>query len=300
MEYQNFDVVICVAAKDNLIARTTIKLISKNIRPQNIYILTKPQYVIYYRDLLKKHQVVVVNEDEIVPNLNFNFLEKVIKKREGIPLRTGWYFQQFLKMGFARSRLAKEYYLIWDADTLPVSTLDFFKEGHPLFTRKTEFHKPYFDTMERLLNFGKVVPYSFIAEHMIVNVEIMKELIEKIEKANIIGDTWFEKIINSIKSDVEIGFSEFETYGTYATINFPNFYSTRELVTWREGASKYGRIVFKRDIEEMSDQYQIVSLEPANKPAFVRRQFQFITKIFLYSINYILDQKYLLKKNHLK
>ena len=144
----NFDVVICVAAKDNLIIRTTIKLVSQNINPRNIYILTKPQYRFFYKDLLKKYSVIVLDEDKVVPGLTFMDLNSTIKSRQGKLLRTGWYFQQFLKMGFALSKYAKDYFLIWDADTLPVSNLNFFNNNQPLFTMKTEFHKPYFDTLK--------------------------------------------------------------------------------------------------------------------------------------------------------
>jgi len=290
MKNNDFDVVICVAAKDNLIVRTTIKLVSLNINPTNIYILTKPQYILFYRDLLKKYNVIVLDEDKVVPNLTFSSLDQTIKNRLGIPLRTGWYFQQFLKMGFATSHYARNYYLIWDADTLPVNCLTFFDNEHPLFTMKTEFHKPYFDTLLKLINIDKIAPFSFIAEHMLVNVKIMNELITKIGNEKIFSDKWYKKIINSINPNEEYGFSEFETYGTYTTVNYPKLYLNRELNTRRDGGYEFGRVVFPSDIKVMSrNLYDTVSLEPAHKPKYWKRQFQLIIKIILYLINYTLD-----------
>ncbi len=69
--------------------------------------------------------------------------------------------------------------------------------------------------MERLTGQGKSVDFSFIAEHMIIDVAIMQELIRRIEQSTVDGDTWYEKIINATDSAEDQAFSEFETYGTY-------------------------------------------------------------------------------------
>lgn len=79
-----------------------------------------------------------------------------------------------------------------------------------VFTPKTEYHEPYFRTMQALIGYGKGTDYSFIAEHMLVSVPIMKELIRKIESSAIPGGSWFEKVINATPADEPNGFSEFE------------------------------------------------------------------------------------------
>lgn len=289
MEQSKFDVLICVASKDNLIIRSTIKQIVKNINPRNIYIITKPQYRLFYCGLINKSRLIILDEDKVVPSLSYSKLNNIIESRVGDKLRTGWYFQQFLKMGFVFSKYANNKYLIWDADTLPVKKIPFFNKNHPYFTMKTEYHKPYFDTMSKLLNLTKLDPGSFIAEHMIIDVSIMKELISKIGDLNS-TNLWYEKIINNIDSNEKYGFSEFETYGTYTTLNYPEYYIKRTLCTCREGGYEYGRVIFKSDIRKMEQsEYDIISLEPAHKPKFYRKHFQFIVKIALYSVNILLD-----------
>ena len=157
------------------------------------------------------------------------------EEKYGKPIRTGWYFQQFLKLGFALSEYAKEYYLTWDADTIPLRHIDMFDaEGKPYFAMKTEYHKPYFDTMKRLLGINKIVPFSFIAEHMMFKVSLVKELISIIDNTQIEDSTWFEKVINA--TDFEAAkcsemFSEFETYGTYCMNCYPDAYSYHKLNT---------------------------------------------------------------------
>ena len=70
--------------------------------------------------------------------------------------------------------------------------------GKPFFDVKTEYHEPYFITMKNIFpELGKKYDYSFISEHMIINTKLMKNMINRISNnKNLIGDTWYEKIIN--------------------------------------------------------------------------------------------------------
>jgi hypothetical protein len=297
-KHNDFDVVISVAAKDNLIIRTTIKQICENINPSKIYILTKPEYRIFYADIRKKYNVIVLDEDLAIPNLSYSKLDKIIKNKQGKTLRTGWYFQQFLKMGFAMSQYADKFYLIWDADTIPVSNLSFFNGPNPLFTEDLlpeGLHIPYFNTLDKLLPSMTYESYSFIVENMMVDTKIMKHLIKEISNAKIQGNLWYEKIINAIDPDDDIAFSEFETYGTFANNRYPNYYKIRKIKKWKLGGSQYGRIVSKKDINEMKKKWDTVSLEPAHKPKFFRYSYQFVIKVILYTVNYLLEKVYLIK-----
>ena len=103
----------------------------------------------------------IIDEDKLVEGLTYGWLKQFLEERN-VYLRIGWYFQQFLKMGFANSKYCNEYYLSWDSDTLPLSRITFFEEEHPIFTMKKEYHKPYFNTMYKLLGLKKTVGFSFI------------------------------------------------------------------------------------------------------------------------------------------
>lgn len=152
--------------------------------------------------------------------------------------RTGWYYQQFLKMGYARC-CEDEYYLIWDADTAPLKRVDMFEEEHPFFDIKTEEHLPFFHTIENIFaDMHKMIKGSFISEHMVINCSIMKRLIQEIENnPQLQGNNWYEKILRAIET-AELprsGFSEFETYGTYCTMRYPEQYRFRDWASCREG-----------------------------------------------------------------
>ena len=97
---------------------------------------------------------IVLDENTLIPGLTFDKLTKLLRlHKEG--LSTGWFFQQFLKLGFAKTKYAGEYYLTWDADTLPLSHIEFFDGNHPYFTRKYEYNENYFFTIERILGMQK-------------------------------------------------------------------------------------------------------------------------------------------------
>jgi hypothetical protein len=185
----------------------------------------------------------------------------------------GWYLQQFLKMGFALSLYAKEQYLIWDADTFPLKQLCFYENGKFLITAKTEYHLPYFKTMHKLFGLDKIADYSFIAEHMIIDVDIMKKMISAIMQSDIPGSTWHEKIINAldVKEENEsskFAFSEFETYGTFCLKYYPEIFVTRNLRTFREAGKLYGRGVTEKQLQSLSEQYETASFEARYAPPF--------------------------------
>lgn len=259
------DIIICVILKDYLISKKTIKYLRQNVVADTIYLLTpKHNFRFYSRNFRDKYQVVLIDEEEIVPHSQR--IKEVASRHFTCEYRFGWYYQQFLKMNFALSQYAKEHYLIWDGDTIPLNRLTFLENEKMIFTPKTEYHKSYFTTMKRILGYDKSVPYSFIAEHMIIDVAIMRELISRIASSAIEGDIWYEKIIHAINPNEPNSFSEFETYGTYCHINYNHRYTTKELRTFRDCGEKYSRLISKRHLNKLSEKYDTVSLEDWSIP----------------------------------
>lgn len=57
-----------------------------------------------------------------------------------------------LKYQFAFHEPEDDYFLIWDADTIPLRKLEFFDgQGRMLLTKAEEYHPPYFQTYEKIL-----------------------------------------------------------------------------------------------------------------------------------------------------
>ena len=252
-----YDVVICVGWKDVFIVRKAIKYIRENLSAETIYLIMNGHDKEYFHaTFCNKYKIVILDEDKLVPNLTFKSLHEYIVKHNPL-LNTGWYFQQFLKIGFAFSQYAKDYYLIWDADTLPLSKIPFEQNGKLLFTAKKEFHQPYFYLIEKLWKIRKENNYSYIAEHMIIQTSIMKEMINSLNT----DSKWFIKIIDIIPQNELYGFSEFESYGTYVSHKYPNLYQSRTLNTWRNAGAIFGRTISDKDIEKLAVDLDIISLE---------------------------------------
>lgn len=178
-------------------------------------------------------KVKYINENDIVPITD---VKKAIINRlakEGFSIaensRLGWYYQQFLKMAFSFI-CPNDYYMTWDSDTIPTHKIEMFDEnGNPFFDIKEEYEPAYFHTIENLFGYKKCIRESFISEHMVFNVKLMKQFIDDIMSAPFDGTTFFEKIINAINiSDFKTGFSEFETYGTWVANKHPDMYTLRD------------------------------------------------------------------------
>lgn len=122
------------------------------------------------------------------------------------------------------------HYLIWDADAIPLRDMEFFNEtGKILIEKASEYHKPYFHTMKSLdlaIKLRKVVDFSFISEHLMVNREKMLELIDLVESRH--KKPFWEAILEAIELQdlAHSGFSEYETYGSFLALKYPqNFHA---------------------------------------------------------------------------
>ena len=109
----------------------------------------------------------------------------------------------------------------------------------PYLDLKTEYHEEYFITMQKLLpGMQKCIRKSFIAEHMLIRTDIMKELIGSIEgNTTLNGKAFWEKIIHAIEPDklMSNSFSEFETYGTFVAFKYRDTYRLRDWHSFRYG-----------------------------------------------------------------
>lgn len=161
-----------------------------------------------------------------------------------------------------------EKYIIWDADTIPLSPYDYEKSEHQLvFMVKREYHKPYFDTINKLFG-GEIGRYdpdvSFISENMVIDCKIMKEMISQIEsKKENAGESFYEKILYAVnKEDLAYsGFSEFETYGNYVMYKHRSRYVLERKMALRSGAFLLGSCPGKEQLEWISKDYDVVSIE---------------------------------------
>lgn len=302
-----YDVIIPSSKQDISFLPKVFKYIRINlIDARKIFVITSANNFKKLNKYLLVYGVELIDENNLCNGLSYSSIDKILKSK-GVYTRTGWHFQQFLKMGFALSKYADEYYLSWDADTLPLSKISFFdSENNPIFTIKKEYHKPYFNTMQNLIGLSKTANFSFIAEHMLFKSSFMKELLSEIEKSSNDGSLWFEKIINASVDLAYPGFSEFETYGTFVWVRYPGYYKTQRLNTFREAGMIKGRWIDDKSIERLSFDLDTASFEMFSNPPFPynipnikatwkRRWKQIKNRSFIELISFIISK---IKKNN--
>jgi len=266
-----YDIIIPVGRKDVNFVPRVVDLITRCLSGiEHIYIFTHQKYISVINKKIGKYtQCMVLDENELLPGSDFAKVRDIICQHAPQHVNmTGWYFQQFLKLGFALSRYSKQYYLSWDADTLPLAPIKFFDGDNILFNPKQENHIAYFETINRILGFGKQVEVSYISESMMFSVAIVKEMISKIDNTDN-QSGWIEKIINACNFEKSPqSFSEFETYGNYCARYYPGLYKPRHLNTFREAGLIRGRYIREKQLREMSFDLDMASFELHNRPCF--------------------------------
>ncbi len=203
----------------------------------------------------------VISEKGFIPGLSLS--ELLGFNLPGFPAGAGWYYQQFLKLQYAFVQPEDDYYLIWDADTVPLRPMRFFdQQGRMLLTRATEFHAPYFATYRRLIGQEPNRECSFIAQHMIVQKSIVREMLELIERRVPVHHNWVLKIMSVLEPVHPNLFSEYETYGHYVKNRYPDRVVLVERAWERIIPRFFGRrIPSESQLNRLSKRYDYVSFE---------------------------------------
>lgn len=272
MKQEKFNVIIPIIKADLDRILLTLPYIMKNLPVKKIIVIANKDV----KAVLPKSDLIdFVDEDALelgLTAINVRQLVKTVAEDEDIAgwyanKIFGWYFQQFLKMSYARVCM-DEAYLVWDADTLPLTNLQMVngKTDKYYFTMKTEYNEPYFKTMEKIFMppLKKMVPESFIAEHMVFDCNIMNSLLDNINgNQELKGNSWFEKIMYAIGKDdiMNFSFSEFETYGNYCIKYFSDMYEMRTMCSLRNGRTYLGMHPSDRKLRWASKSFDVVSFE---------------------------------------
>lgn len=203
-------------------------------------------------------------ENEFIPGMTIGQLRAL--KVPCFPRAAGWYFQQLLKLQYAFVEPADDYYLIWDADTVPLRSLRFFDSaGRMLLTKATEYHAPYFETYRRLFGEEANREFSCIAQHMLVQKSVAREMLGRIEQRVEGRGNWAWKIMKSLPETGDNLFSEFETYGHYVKNHYSERVAFVERSWLREGVRRIGGgIPSGEDLQSLAREFDFVAFERAS------------------------------------
>ena len=226
-EFDNIDIVIPVYWDSIACASWNISRLYNEFNPRKIKIIG-PAGI---EEKLPQLDIIeFIEEDSLIQGLTKKTVSQILEGiLPGSSSRAGWYYQQFLKLGYALS-CQDEYYLIFDMDTTTKGVSFFDEERKPKFYTSGENHQEYMETLNKMLP-GMIPKYdpkiSFIVNYMLFKTEYVLELLDAFTKSDSKGKTWWEKILNSVDTSYikEAGFSEFEAYGNYVMKYHPGVYS---------------------------------------------------------------------------
>lgn len=247
----DFELVIPVAPAHINLFDKHIGQIIKYVNPVRTTVIANGAFIGEVKN--KYPHIHFMNEDELDDTINMRFLRDYLQNRIGVSNRAGSYMQQFIKMVYA-FKSQTPLYLTWDIDTIPHKPLSFFDEEKILFSYTDEYHVPYFDTMKRLFNMHKSFSKSFIAEHLMIDRDIMKEIVVKLQNVDL-AKHWLVNGMDAVDDEFigHSGFSEFETYGTYVFHNYKDRYKPRYFWHNRYDSKKISIRLYKKFISDIFD-----------------------------------------------
>lgn len=272
-----FDIIMPIAQGDVLPFKRNIAAILKNVGAERVVVIG-PRKIRKEIEFIKR--VEFVDEDSLFDGMTFLEIKRIIAKRHPKAVRrTGWYFQQFLKLAYCyKSR--ERFYMSWDSDTIPLKSIDFFdRMGIPYLDKRIAVKEDsiYFDTFRTLLPKCSLLDKndcSFITEHMMFQTEIVKMMLKEIEEnSSIEGNRFYEKILNAISIDALnlSGFSEFETYARFVRCRCPNKYIERKWKNLRHGRSYFGESPTNAQLDWVAEVFDVVSIEDFDKQLILCR-----------------------------
>ena len=192
------------------------------------YIICPKKEKIFFKKKIKSSNCKIIDEDTIITFKKFKKIaNKHLKKKtyfKEIQYRLKWYYQQVLKITFVINFVnkAKKPIIIWDADTIILKKISFFKKNNSInYGTTSEFHKAYYKTNKILLNNQPRYFISSLAQFISITPSEAKFLIKKLSKVKKkrkkigewITDVIFKSVVSVHQNYNGSMFSEYELIG---------------------------------------------------------------------------------------
>lgn len=187
-----YDVVIPSAVKDWVKLPYCVRGLEQlNPQPENIYVISSSE--------VKIPGTTYIHEDDATP----------IKKEDLKCYRPNWIYQQLLKL--YQNFTDNDNYFFVDSDIFFNKRIDMFDPaGNPYYYVSSfkQNHRPYFEFNEKVLGLKKFADYSFIADCMMFNRNIAREILPEEKSAEFVDKINKYTCMECIPAEQEI-------YGNY-------------------------------------------------------------------------------------
>lgn len=242
------DILIPAIEKDIRTLPLVVEGVRKNVfqKIQNIYVISNSEII---KKLCYDIDCDFINEDNVLPIRKCDIDYKVNGKD-----RSGWIFQQFLKL-YGDSICESENFLVIDADTVLIRPTVFNTANITTFFYSDEFNVTYFRCLEKIFHQKPTSFRSYVSHMMLFNREVLYGFRKQIE--NIHEKSWYDAILESMEKNHIAAFSEFESYGNYFRQKWPYAISHRY---WHNKQLQLSAIDNLEDLEKKyCDKYRSLS-----------------------------------------
>jgi hypothetical protein len=210
---ESIDLVILTVSKDHSLLETMIESVRDNLyhRLNKIYVISRTEKPII--DFCAAKGFTFVDELQL---LGYG-KDQISYMVNGVD-RSGWIFQQLLKLSGDRCVEMKRY-LIVDSDTVFIQPHKFMEKDKIIFLQSTEWHQAYFESFRRIFGYEAPTNLSLTSHMMLFDVEHLAAMKREIEKRH--GKKWDEVYINLARPDDLSCVSDYETYGNWVLHRHP-------------------------------------------------------------------------------
>lgn len=183
--------------------------------------------------------------------------------------KTGWYYQQFLKLKSFDYFDSVNTILFLEGDSFLTKNFKFYEGNSLLMIKSIEHHQPYFTTNKNLLGFDKQVNFSFISQALPVRALWGKNLLRDIElKFNM---KWYLAIIKSLDPSNSIAFSEYELMGNYFHFQKYDYKSSNQLFYRNGGLFFKSLLASDQKYYDLVQKNSIIAIEKADTSSLFTR-----------------------------
>tara|TARA_B100000886_G_C20422618_1_gene492333 strand:+ start:613 stop:1575 length:963 start_codon:yes stop_codon:yes gene_type:complete len=194
----------------------------------NFYIICPKSQVSFFKKKLNYINIYIISEDQIISFSKFkkisnNFLKKKNYYKKIQP-RLKWYYQQILKISFVIDFINKnkKNIIIWDADTIILKKIVFFKHNSSVsYGTTSEYHKAYYETNQKILKKLPNYYISCIAQFISISIDdnnFLQKKLNNFKKRKGSISYWLSHLVFKAICDTHYNyngsmFSEYELIG---------------------------------------------------------------------------------------
>lgn len=210
----SLDVLIPCIEKDQKILPYTIESVRNHLKHplHEIFVVSPKSRRI--KEICDDASAIFIDEDTVLP-----FAKRDLTYTVNRVDRSGWLFQQFIKLS-GDSIGTQEFYFVIDADTILIRPQVFELNKKIVFLHSDEHHHPYYEAYNNILGQYPSTNLSFIAHQMLFQKTRLGELRKYIENIND-NEPWYKVINKKINKNELSSFSEYELYGHWVMDNYP-------------------------------------------------------------------------------